>query len=86
MKNKFKMAFRNPSLILKSIQNRLLQIYKLYIIKDEPSIYAKKWFKDEGDTLLRLNYPLTSDSVVFDLGGYQGDFAADIFKKYKSNT
>ena len=86
MKNKFKMAFRNPSLILKSIQNRLLQIYKLYIIKDEPSIYAKKWFKDEGDTLLRLNYPLTSDSVVFDLGGYQGDFAADIFKKYKCNV
>ena len=44
---------------------------------------AKRWFKDQGDTQLRLNYPsLNKESVVFDLGGYVGDFAADIHQKY----
>ncbi len=37
-----------------------------------------KWRKANGDGTLRLNYPLTPDSVVFDLGGYVGDWAQQI--------
>jgi len=40
------------------------------------------WFKDNGDKTHRLNYELSKDSIVFDVGGYHGDWAADIFCKY----
>lgn len=40
------------------------------------------FFRADGNQTLRLNYPLTSDSVVFDLGGYKGEWARDIFCKH----
>lgn len=40
------------------------------------------WFKDDGDRTLRLDYDLSEDSIVFDLGGYKGDWTSDIFSKY----
>ena len=53
-------------------------------------VFAKsvsRWFRDRGDTQLRLNYPdLTSESVVFDLGGYRGQFASDIHSRYRSEV
>lgn len=41
-----------------------------------------KWFLDNGDRTLRLNYDLNTNSTVFDLGGYQGQWASDIYAKY----
>jgi FkbM family methyltransferase len=41
-----------------------------------------RWRKDRGDEALRLDYPLSADDVVFDLGGYVGDFAAAIQERY----
>lgn len=41
-----------------------------------------KWFEDNGDETLRVDYELTDQSVVFDLGGYVGDFASKIFDRY----
>jgi FkbM family methyltransferase len=62
---------------------KIRNIYKIYIVKDDFSIQIKKWFADAGDETLRLNYPeLTRESVVFDLGGYLGDFAAEINVRY----
>ena len=43
---------------------------------------CKPWFKVNGDNTLRLDYPLSKDSIVFDLGGYKGDFANSIYEKY----
>ena len=43
-----------------------------------------KWFKDKGDETLRLDYPLNENSIVFDIGGYKGEFARDIYCKYNS--
>ncbi len=40
------------------------------------------WFANNGDQTLRLNYYLNENSVVFDLGGYKGQWASDIFSKY----
>jgi len=40
------------------------------------------WFKDQGDKTLRLNYDLNNDDIVFDIGGYEGQWASDIFSKY----
>lgn len=41
-----------------------------------------RWFTDSGDNTLRLNYRLNSTSLVFDVGGYEGHWAAAIFAKY----
>lgn len=49
------------------------------------SIQAKRvvqWFKDEGDKTLRLNYDLDTPSMVFDLGGYEGQWSSDIYSMY----
>jgi len=66
-----------------SFLKKIKKFYKIYIAKDECTINLAKWFKDGGDKNLRFNYPLTSESIVFDLGGYKGDFAASIYDKYK---
>lgn len=40
------------------------------------------WFQAQGDKTLRLDYDLNQESLVFDLGGYQGDWTANIFARY----
>jgi len=45
---------------------------------------VQRWFSDGGDYELRLDYNLDDESVVFDLGGYQGWFAENINQKFKS--
>ena len=41
------------------------------------------WFGANGDNTHRLDYPLTPDSIVLDIGGYKGDYAAEISNKFK---
>lgn len=43
------------------------------------------YFKANGNKTLRVNYDLNKNSVVFDVGGYEGDWANDIFEKYACN-
>jgi FkbM family methyltransferase len=42
-----------------------------------------KWNSDDGDNTLRLNYPLNETSIVFDVGGYFGQWSEKIYQKYK---
>ncbi len=64
------------------IRRRSDLLYRQYILRDQFLINAARWVKDDGDRTHRLNYPLTEESVVMDLGGYHGDFAAAIYEKY----
>ncbi len=41
-----------------------------------------KWCKESGEDSLRYNYPLTSESTVFDIGGYRGSFVREIVARY----
>lgn len=41
-----------------------------------------QWFRDNGDKTLRLNYDLDENSLVFDIGGYEGQWASDVFSMY----
>lgn len=43
------------------------------------------WFAINGDKTLRLNYLLDDSSLVIDVGGYEGQWASDIFSKYCCN-
>ena len=63
--------------------NFIVKIFKTYILRDMFFLSVKKWFKDDGDKTLRLNYPLNENSIVFDVGGYEGKFADEIFNKYQ---
>lgn len=46
----------------------------------------QRFWGDRGDTVLRFAYDLGADSVVFDLGGYKGDFTQGIVDKYDCYT
>jgi FkbM family methyltransferase len=42
-----------------------------------------RWFAGRRDQTLRLDYPLTKQSMVLDLGGYEGGWAAAIYECYR---
>lgn len=69
-------------ILFEKIKNKIIYLNNRYIKRDHFLLEVDRWFKDKGDQALRLAYPLSADSVVFDLGGYHGDFAADIHAKY----
>ena len=68
--------------LIARIQNRLGLIFRRHVLRDRFTLEIDRWFRDRGDETLRLDYPLTANSVVFDVGGYLGDFAAEIQKRY----
>jgi FkbM family methyltransferase len=70
---------------LKDFRRRLKRYNDIHIKKDEFMKNIYKWQDDKGDQTLRLSYPLDEKSLVFDVGGYIGSFAADIFCKYNCN-
>lgn len=72
---------------IKQFVKRILFKKEIERLKKERQIQYERcvpWFEAKGDETLRLNYSLNKDSVVFDLGGYKGEFAASIYNKYQS--
>ena len=67
---------------LSKIKNKLVYQYRRLILRDPFLLEAVRWFKDKGDETLRLDYPLTPESLIFDIGGYHGDFAAAVNERY----
>ena len=45
-----------------------------------------RWFSNDGDRTHRLNYPLNENSLVFDLGGYHGQWTDNIYNKFRCNV
>jgi len=43
---------------------------------------VSKWYRENGEDSLRFIYPLTSESTVFDIGGYRGYFVREIVARY----
>jgi FkbM family methyltransferase len=44
---------------------------------------VKKWWGDGGDARFRFDYELGPASFVVDLGGYEGQWASDIYARYR---
>lgn len=40
------------------------------------------WVLWNGDKTFRLQYPLTTESTVFDIGGYKGEWSKQIIERY----
>jgi FkbM family methyltransferase len=59
-------------------------VYRLQRIfhPDEQQELYNAWFAARGDKTLRLQYPLSHDSLVFDVGGYKGEWAAEIYERF----
>ena len=64
---------------------KLPKYFKIYVLKDKFLMAHEQWLRDKGDDELRYNYDLNSESIVFDLGGYHGEFAEKIYNKYQCN-
>lgn len=64
------------------VTGKLAKLYRQHVMRDPFLREVARWVRDKGDESLRLNYPLSRDSIVFDLGGYRGDFAAAIHQRY----
>jgi FkbM family methyltransferase len=45
----------------------------------------EQWYKDDPKSELRFEYDLNDNSVVFDLGGFRGQWTSDIFARYCCN-
>lgn len=58
------------------------RLLKRFFLRDPFEREVRRWFRDKGDTTLRLAYPLNKTSVIFDVGGFQGDFAAEIVERF----
>jgi FkbM family methyltransferase len=61
------------------------EISEQTIVQKEQSQQFELWFANRGDKTHRLNYDLIDSSIVFDLGGYEGQWSSDIFSKYGCN-
>lgn len=48
-----------------------------------PTLDEIRWSDDQGEWTLRVNYNLSTDSIVFDLGGYDGKWSQRIYDRYK---
>lgn len=69
------------SKVLNRLGYQLIRASRLFYVSSQEK-RCVPWFLDKGDKTLRLDYPLNENSVVFDLGGYEGQWASDIFSKY----
>ena len=79
--------FKDPYGLVKVLLFRVNLFYKwfyaYYVQKDRAVIERTKWYRDKGDEYLRLKYNFNKDSVVFDVGGYIGDFTEKINEKFR---
>lgn len=62
--------------------SRYAALYRVFVLRDPFARSIRQWFADCGDSTLRLDYRIGEDDTVFDVGGYEGDWAHEIAKRY----
>ena len=56
-----------------------------YIRRDAQAVHdlsLQRWIQDRGDETLRVSYPIGPDMLVFDVGGYRGEWSARVAQMY----
>jgi len=67
--------------LLRKIKNNLLRG------SDPQFREVERWYVDDPDKLKRTSFDfLNSSSIAFDLGGYEGEWASDIYARYNCNV
>lgn len=80
------MTSPRPPGYFKKLRWKLAALYQRHWRKNEFLAQHRLWLAAEGDRKLRLDYDLGPESVVFDVGGYKGDFAAEIRARFGSRV
>ena len=60
---------------------RAVQRFRKRAIKREYRAMVRQWYADGGDDKFRFDYVLDRDSLVLDLGGYEGQWASDLYAR-----
>jgi FkbM family methyltransferase len=59
----------------------MVRRYKTRGSRREYRQMVRRWYADGGDDKFRFNYPLERDALVLDLGGYEGQWASDLYAR-----
>lgn len=62
--------------------NRAWLLLKTRVFRSRRSLAVSTWLLDNPQEEVRYSYPLTPKSVVLDIGGYRGDWSAEIVRRY----
>lgn len=65
-----------------TVLKKIIKKARVLLFPSLHDLEIKKWNNNGGDEAHRYSFNLNSDSIVFDLGGYKGQWASDIFSKY----
>lgn len=71
--------------LFRRLGSRLFIFFKTFIERDQFYVALARWHRVNGDATLRLDYPLSETSVVLDVGGYEGNWCAQIATRFNSN-
>ncbi|MDP1766802.1 MAG: FkbM family methyltransferase [Methylotenera sp.] len=71
--------------IINKIRNKIRNYYRWVFLGDKFLPEVKRWRKEQSNGNLRLDYELDKSSIVFDVGGYEGSWASEVYQKFKSN-
>lgn len=80
-----KLFIINPFLFFRKLRNRFIIYWKI-LCGDPKTLAYREWIKCNGDSTLLINCQLNPGDIVFDVGGYVGDFAAEMVKRYNSRV
>lgn len=79
---KFQMKQNKVYKFTKMIFYKIINIFLEIINLKNRGYYYSKWVSDSGDEKLYTKYPLTTKSLVLDIGGYTGRFSDQIILRY----
>ena len=67
---------------IKKIYSSIYIFFKTKVLRDSHMVTINQWFKNNGDSTLRIDYSLDENSIVFDVGGYMGEWSENIINRY----
>lgn len=67
---------------MKESYRNKVDMFKQALFLDKRSPAQRQWDVDQAENTLRLDYPLSEDSIVFDVGSHIGDWAEKIINRY----
>jgi len=64
---------------------RIIEQIRNKYLPSSHQLMIRKWYADGGNYKMRFDYDLNEESVALDVGGYQGQWASDLFSRYRCN-
>lgn len=65
------------------IFSKLSERFRRRAAKREYRRMVRRWYADGGDNRFRFAYALQPASLVLDVGGYEGQWASDLYSRYR---